>query len=259
MPKISKSEYEAELQKLQVELNRIARWVQQHGKRVLVLVEGRDTAGKGGVIAAIKAHMNSRWCRSVALGKPSATEASQWYFQRYLAHLPAAGEFVFFDRSWYNRAGVEKVMGFCTDKEYKAFLKQVPLLEQLLVDDGILLFKYWLAVDQDKQEERFRERFEDPLKQWKLSPVDLQSRGKYAEYTAAREAMFKTSHTRKAPWTVVDFNNQKLGRLNLIRDFIERFPDARTPDERPHFKPLRGKPAKEHYTVAPKPIKSRYG
>ena len=132
------------------------------------------------------------------------------------------------------------------------------MLEQLLVDDGILLFKYWLAVDQDKQEERFRERFEDPLKQWKLSPVDLQSRGKYAEYTAAREAMFKASHTRKAPWTVVDFNNQKLGRLNLIHDFIERFPDARTPVERPAFEPLPGKPAKERYTVAPKPIKPYY-
>jgi polyphosphate kinase 2 (PPK2 family) len=150
--KIGGKEYETELAKLQIELNRITHWVHKNGRRVVVLVEGRDTAGKGGVIAAIKAHMNSRSCRTVALGKPTDVEASQWYFQRYLAHLPAAGEFVFFDRSWYNRAGVEKVMGFCTPQQTKDFLKQVPILEKMLVDDGILLFKYWLTVDQDEQE-----------------------------------------------------------------------------------------------------------
>lgn len=253
-----KLDYNGELRKLQVELNRIARLVQDDGKRVLVIVEGRDTAGKGGVISAIKAHMNSRWCRTVALGKPSDAEAGQWYFQRYLAHLPSAGEFVFFDRSWYNRAGVEKVMGFCTADQYQAFLRQVPVLEKLLVDDGILLFKYWLTVDQEKQEERFRERLDDPLKQWKLSPVDLESREKYAEYTQAREAMLEASHKRRAPWILVDFNNQKLGRLNLIRHFVEQFPAGIDAFRQPPYKALSGKPKKEKFRNAPKPIASYY-
>ncbi len=253
-----KLDYDSELRNLQVELNRIARRVQDDGKRVLVIVEGRDTAGKGGVISAIKAHMNSRWCRTVALGKPSDTEAGQWYFQRYLAHLPSAGEFVFFDRSWYNRAGVEKVMGFCTPDQYQTFLQQVPVLEKLLVDDGILLFKYWLTVDQEKQEERFRERLDDPLKQWKLSPVDLQSREKYADYTEARAAMLEASHKRSAPWILVDFNNQKLGRLNLIRHFVEQFPAGGDTFRQPPFKVLSGKLQKEKFRSAPKPIKSYY-
>lgn len=251
-------DYDKELRKLQIELNRVAQWVQDNGKRVLVLVEGRDSAGKGGAISAITAHMNSRWCRTVALPKPSETETGQWYFQRYLAHLPCAGEFVFFDRSWYNRAGVEKVMGFCTAGQYKAFLQQVPVLEKLLVDDGILLFKYWLTVDQEKQEERFRDRLDDPLKQWKLSPVDLQSREKYAQYTEARAAMLEASHKRNAPWTLVDFNKQKLGRLNLIRHFIEQFPEHGAARRRPGFKALSGKALKETFQTAPKPIKSYY-
>ena len=256
--KIGKKEYESELAELQIELNRIAHWVQKNGKRVVVLVEGRDTAGKGGVIAAIKAHMNSRSCRTVALGKPTEAEASQWYFQRYLAHLPAAGEFVFFDRSWYNRAGVEKVMGFCTSQQTKDFLKQAPVLEKMLVDDGILLFKYWLTVDQDEQEKRFRERLDDPLKQWKLSPVDILSRAKYDDYTAARETMLEATHTKHAPWTLVDFNSQKLGRLNLIRHFIANFPDDSVKVITPEWKPLSGKPRKEQYRVPPKPIKANY-
>ena len=258
MAKQEKWHYEDELRRLQVELNRVARWVQDNGKRVLVLIEGRDTAGKGGVISAMKAHMNSRWCRTVALGKPSDAEASQWYFQRYLAHLPSAGEFVFFDRSWYNRAGVEKVMGFCSDAQYLAFLQQVPVMERLLVDDGILLFKYWLTVDQEEQEARFRERLTDPLKQWKLSPVDLQSREKYADYTRARDAMLEASHKRRAPWTLVDFNNQKLGRLNLIRHFIEQFPHGGPSFQPPAFAPLHGKPHKERFKAAPRPIASYY-
>jgi polyphosphate kinase 2 len=256
--KIGKIEYEAELAELQIELNRIAHWVQKNGKRVVVLVEGRDTAGKGGVIAAIKAHMNSRSCRTVALGKPTDAESSQWYFQRYLAHLPAAGEFVFFDRSWYNRAGVEKVMGFCTPQQTKDFLKQVPVLEKMLVDDGILLFKYWLTVDQDEQEKRFRERLDDPLKQWKLSPVDILSRAKYDDYTAAREVMLRATHTKHAPWTLVDFNSQKLGRLSLIRHFIANFPDESVKVITPEWKPLAGKPRKEQFRVPPKPIKTDY-
>ena len=258
MAKNGKLDYEGELRGLQIELNRIAQWVQDNGKRVLVLIEGRDTAGKGGAISALRAHMNDRWCRTVALGKPSELESTQWYFQRYLPHLPAAGEFVFFDRSWYNRAGVEKVMGFCTQEQCSAFLAQVPVLEKLLVEDGVMLFKYWLTVDQEKQEERFRERLDDPLKQWKLSPVDIRSREKYEEYTTAREAMLKASHKRSAPWTLVDFNNQKLGRLNLIRHFVEQFPKDRPAFSQPEYKALAGKLHKEKFSISPKPIKSYY-
>ena len=258
MAKNGKLDYEGELRGLQIELNRIAQWVQDNGKRVLVLIEGRDTAGKGGAISALRAHMNDRWCRTVALGKPSELESTQWYFQRYLPHLPAAGEFVFFDRSWYNRAGVEKVMGFCTQEQCSAFLAQVPVLEKLLVEDGVMLFKYWLTVDQEKQEERFRERLDDPLKQWKLSPVDIRSREKYEDYTAAREAMLKASHKRSAPWTLVDFNNQKLGRLNLIRHFVEQFPKDRPAFSQPEYKALAGKLHKEKFSISPKPIKSYY-
>jgi polyphosphate kinase 2 len=258
MAKISKSDYDTELQTLQVELNRIANWVQKNNKRVLVIVEGRDTAGKGGVISALTAHMNSRWCRTVALSKPSEQELGQWYFQRYVSHLPNAGEFVFFDRSWYNRAGVEKVMGFCNEQQYINFLKQAPVVEQLLIDDGILLFKYWLSVDQDEQEKRFQERLEDPLKQWKLSPVDLLSREKYKDYTLARTAMFEVTHTKKAPWTVVDFNSQKIGRLNLIRHFIEQFPKDSIALEQLELKALSGKVQQEVFSIPPKPIKSYY-
>jgi polyphosphate kinase 2 len=258
MAKISKPDYEEELKKLQIELNRIANWVQKHNKRVLVLVEGRDTAGKGGVISALKSRMNGRWCRTVALSKPSDQESGQWYYQRYLAHLPSAGEFVFFDRSWYNRAGVEKVMGYCTEEQLETFLKQTPTLENLLVDDGILLFKYWLSVDQEKQEERFQERLTDPLKQWKLSPVDLLSREKYQAYTKARTEMFKATHTQKAPWTVVDFNNQKLGRLNLIRHFVEQFPTEVIQIDQPELIALKNPPAIEIFTKEPRPIKSYY-
>ncbi len=258
MAKISKSDYEIALQTLQVELNRIANWVQNNKKRILVIVEGRDTAGKGGVIAALTAHMNSRWCRIVALSKPSEQESGQWYFQRYITHLPNAGEFVFFDRSWYNRAGVEKVMGYCNEQQYQDFLKQAPIVEQLLLDDGILLFKYWLSVDQDEQEKRFQERLEDPLKQWKLSPVDLLSREKYKDYTLARTAMFEATHSKKAPWNVVDFNSQKLGRLNLIRHFVEQFPKDPIAIEQLELKPLSGNPQKEAFSSQPKPIKSYY-
>lgn len=258
MAKLTKADYETELKKLQVELNRIANWVQKHNKKVLVLVEGRDTAGKGGVISALKSRMNGRWCRTVALSKPSEQESGQWYFQRYLAHLPNAGEFVFFDRSWYNRAGVEKVMGYCSELQYATFIKQAPEVEKLLVDDGILLFKYWLCVDQEKQEERFQERLTDPLKQWKLSPVDLLAREKYTEYTNARSDMLKATHTKKAPWTLVDFNNQKLGRLNLIRHFIEQFPSEQIKIDQPQLLPLSKPFATEKFSNNPKPIKSYY-
>ncbi|QSX79819.1 polyphosphate kinase 2 [Agrilutibacter solisilvae] len=253
MAKLKRKEYEAHMDQLQHELVAMARWLQGTGRRVVVLLEGRDTAGKGGVINAIAEHMNPRACRVVALPRPTERESTQWYFQRYVPHLPAAGELVLFDRSWYNRAGVEKVMGFADDAQVKAFLKQAPAFEKLLVDDGIVLFKYWLACDQEKQEERFAERLKDPLKRWKLSPIDLKAREHYDDYTRAREAMFKATHTAHAPWALVDFNDQKRGRLTLIRDLLDRLPDTQVPPARVTLDPLPGKPKKERYGVV-KPL-----
>ena len=258
MSKLKRKEYLAALEPLQVELVAMSRWLQHTGKRVVVVVEGRDTAGKGGAIGAITEHLNPRQCRVVALPKPSEREATQWYFQRYIAHLPAAGEIVLFDRSWYNRAGVEKVMGYCTDEQYQRFLQQAPVFERGITDDGILLFKYWLCVDQAQQEERFAERADEPLKSWKLSPIDLKAREKYADYTAAREAMLKATHTANAPWTLVDFNDQRVGRLTMIRDLLDRLPDTRVPVEPLGLPPLRGKLHKERYGVL-KPIKPQRG
>ena len=258
MPKFHKKDYEDALQKLQVELNAMARWLQATGRRVLVIVEGRDTAGKGGVINAIAETLNPRQCRVVALTKPSEREAQQWYFQRYLAHLPAAGELVLFDRSWYNRAGVEPVMGFCTPAQSAAFLAQVPALEKLLVDDGLLLFKYWLSVDQAEQEERFAERLADPLKRWKLSPVDIKAREKYADYGRARDRMFAATHTPEAPWTVVDFNSQKRGRLNLIRDLLDRLPDTTVRTPKVAMPPLATRPAVERFRGPVRPIEGKF-
>ena len=253
MKKLKRKPYEKHLEPLQLELVAMARWLAHSGKRVLVLLEGRDTAGKGGAIKAITEHVNPRRCRVVALPAPNDRESTQWYFQRYVPHLPAAGELVLFDRSWYNRAGVEKVMAFATDAQVKAFLQQAPTFEKLLVDDGIVLFKYWLCTDQAKQEERFAERLEDPLKRWKLSPIDLKARTAYADYTRAREAMLKATHTEHAPWTLVDFNDQKRGRLTLIRDLLDRLPDTKVPPRQVELPPLDGKPLKERYGVL-KPI-----
>jgi len=253
MTKLKRKEYDALLQPLQAELVQMARWVQHSGQRVLVLVEGRDTAGKGGAINAIREHLNPRQCRVVALPKPTDREAGEWYFQRYVAHLPAAGEIVLFDRSWYNRAGVEKVMGFASDAQVEAFLHAAPHFEQQLVDDGILLFKYWLCCDQAKQEERFAERLADPLKGWKLSPIDLEARKRYRDYTHAREDMLKATHTRHAPWTLVDFNDQRRGRLALVRDLLNRLPDTAVEMPKIELPKLKGKPARERYGVL-KPI-----
>lgn len=253
MKKLKRKDYEALLAPMQEELVVAARWLQHTGKRLVVVFEGRDTAGKGGAIDAIRAHLNPRQCRVVALPRPSEREAAQWYFQRYAAHLPAAGEIALFDRSWYNRAGVEQVMGFATDAQVKSFLCEAPLFERMLVDDGIVLFKYWLCCDQAKQEARFAERLEDPLKRWKLSPIDLASRTRYGDYTRAREAMLKATHTAHAPWTLVDFNDQKRGRLTLLRDLLDRLPDTRIPEPTLEFPPLPRKPAKERYGVL-KPI-----
>ena len=254
MGKLKRKDYEEQLEKLQHELVAMARWLQATRKRVIVLLEGRDTAGKGGVINAIADYMNPRQCRVVALPKPTERESSQWYFQRYAAHLPAAGEIVLFDRSWYNRAGVEKVMGFATDAQVKAFLKQVPAFEQLLVDEGILLFKYWLCCDQEKQEERFAERLKDPLKRWKLSSLDVEARKHSDDSTRAREALLKATHTSHAPWTLVDFNDQKRGRLDLIGDLLKRLPDTNVPPAKLDFPPLPAKPKKERFgTLKPIP------
>lgn len=249
MNKLKRKAYDEALAALQLELVMMARWVTMTGARVVVVVEGRDTAGKGGAVKAIRARINPRQCRVVALAKPNEREAGQWYFQRYLAHLPAAGEIVLFDRSWYNRAGVEQVMGYANPEQVEAFLAAVPAFEKLLVDDGVILFKYWLCCDQAKQEERFAERRNNPLKGWKLSPMDLAAREKYDEYTAAREAMLKATHTRHSPWTLVDFNDQKRGRLTLIRDLLDRLPDAKVKEAEVELPPLKGKPSEERYGV----------
>ena len=256
--RMKKREYEKHLEPLELELNNLARWLRDTGTRMMVLFEGRDTAGKGGTISAIAERLNPRQVHIVALSTPSERERSQWYFQRYVPHLPAAGELVLFDRSWYNRAGVEHVMGFCTPAEYRRFLKQAPAFEKMLVDDGILLCKYWLAVDQEQQEERFAERAEDPLKRWKLSPIDLKSREQYVAYGKARAAMFEATHTRHAPWHVVDFNDQRRGRLNLIRHLLDSVPDPHLPITAIDLPPLAGTPAKERYTGPVKPIRDRY-
>jgi polyphosphate kinase 2 len=252
--KLGKSEYLELLEPLELQLNDVARWLQHTGKRLLVLVEGRDTAGKGGVISAIAETLNPRQCRVVALPKPDDRERTQWYFQRYVPHLPAAGEVVLFDRSWYNRAGVERVMGYCTEDEARAFLKQAPVFEKMLVDDGVLLFKYWLTVDQAEQEARFAERSTDPLKRWKLSPIDQQARAKYADYTRARQAMLEATHTKAAPWTLVDFNDQRRGRLTMIRHLIDALPEHAVPETLIELPPLGHEPLKERFKAGLKPI-----
>jgi polyphosphate kinase len=258
MRRMKKKAYEKHLEPLQLELNDLAHWLKHTGTRMLVLFEGRDTAGKGGTINAIAQRLNSRQVHIVALAKPTERERTEWYFQRYVPHLPAAAELVLFDRSWYNRAGVEKVMGFCTNEEYQLFLEQAPGFERMLVDEGIRLFKYWLAVDQAQQEKRFASRAADPLKRWKLSPIDLKARELFHEYGRARDAMFEATHTKHAPWHVVDFNDQRRGRLTLIRHLLDQMPDIRIEDPPLDLPPLDGKPAKERYTGPVKPMKHRY-
>jgi len=249
MKTLKRKKFEKLYAPLEEELVAMARWAAATGARILVLFEGRDTAGKGGAIQAVARPLNPRQCRTVALPKPSDREMTQWYFQRYVEHLPAAGEIVLFDRSWYNRAGVEKVMGYATPDQVKTFLKAAPQFERQLVDDGILLFKYWLTTDQAEQEKRLAERLEDPLKRWKLSPVDLAARDKYDAYTLAREEMLKATHSDHAPWTLVDFNDQHCGRLTLIRDLLNRLPDTDVEPEEVLLEPLDHEPSVEGYTV----------
>jgi len=218
--KMSRKAYDVHKQELQVELLKVQKWVKETGRRVVMLFEGRDAAGKGGTIKRFMEHMNPRGARVVALDKPTETERGQWYFQRYITHLPTAGEIVLFDRSWYNRAGVERVMNFCNAAEYLEFMRQTPELERMLVNSGIILFKYWFSVTQDEQGRRFKSREKDLLKQWKLSPIDRESRNKWDDYTEAKEAMFFYTDTADAPWTVIKSNDKKRARINCMQHFL---------------------------------------
>jgi polyphosphate kinase len=221
---LKKSIYFKELEHLQLELVKLHEWVKSKGLRVVVLFEGRDAAGKGGVIKRITQRLNPRVCRVVALGVPTEREKTQWYFQRYVAQLPAEGEIVLFDRSWYNRAGVERVMGFCTDDEYWEFLRSCPRFEEMLIHSGIILIKYWFSVSDEEQERRFRERIEDPLKRWKFSPMDLESRSRWIEYSKAKDEMFSYTDTKAAPWYVVNADDKRRARLNTIHHFLSMIP-----------------------------------
>jgi len=220
--KVDKGEYHSQLLDLQVELQKLQRHVSDHGDKVVILFEGRDAAGKGGSIRRFTRHLNPRSARTVALAKPTGTEEGQWYFQRYIEHLPTEGEIVLFDRSWYNRAGVERVMGFCSPTEYGRFFRQVPGYEQALVESGISLYKLWFAVSREEQSERFDARREDPLKRWKLSPMDAKAQSRWDEYSAARDEMLVHSDTVLAPWTIINSNEKKRARLEAIRSVVHR-------------------------------------
>ncbi|GAA4443985.1 polyphosphate kinase 2 [Phytohabitans houttuyneae] len=222
--RMSRADYDREKRLLQIELLKLQNWVKATGARLVVLFEGRDAAGKGGTIKRIMEHLNPRGARVVALEKPSEREATQWYFQRYVAHLPAAGEIVLFDRSWYNRAGVERVMGYCTRTEYLEFMRQAPELEQMLVRSGIHLVKFWFSVSRREQQTRFVIRQVDPVRRWKLSPTDLASLDRWDEYTEAKEAMFFYTDTADAPWTVIKSNDKKRARVNAMRHLLNLFP-----------------------------------
>lgn len=222
--KMRRDAYEKQKTALQVELLKVQRWVKETGQRLIVLFEGRDAAGKGGTIKRFMEHLNPRGARVVALEKPTEEERGQWYFQRYIRQLPTTGEIVLFDRSWYNRAGVERVMGFCSANEYLEFMRQAPELERMLVRSGIRLFKYWFSVTQDEQRQRFAKRKNDPLKQWKLSPMDLASMEKWEDYTEAKEAMFFYSDTADAPWTIIKSDDKKRARLSCMSHFLDSLP-----------------------------------
>jgi polyphosphate kinase 2 len=222
--KLKNKFYKKELKRLQIELVKLQEWIKHKGLKVVVLFEGRDAAGKGGAIKRISQRMNPRVCRVVALGTPTEREKSQWYFQRYAAHLPAAGEMVLFDRSWYNRAGVERVMGFCTDAEYTEFLHSCPEFERMLLRSGIILVKYWFSVSNEVQETRFQDRIHDSTKRWKLSPMDVESRRRWQDYSRAKDEMMAHTDIKQSPWYVVDADNKKRARLNCIRHLLSRIP-----------------------------------
>ncbi len=222
--KLPKKFYEQELVKLQIELVKLQEWIKHKGLRVVVIFEGRDAAGKGGVIKRITERLNPRVVRVVALGVPTEKEKTQWYFQRYVAHLPAAGEMVLFDRSWYNRAGVERVMGFCTDEEYWEFLRSAPNFERMLVRSGIILIKYWFSVSKEEQERRFQARAKDPTKRWKLSPMDIKARALWEEYSRAKDEMFAYTDIKQSPWWVVNSDDKRRARLNTIHHLLSMIP-----------------------------------
>ncbi|MFC2098183.1 polyphosphate kinase 2 [Bacteroidota bacterium] len=222
--KLKKAFFFEELERLQAELVKLHEWVREDGLRIVVVFEGRDAAGKGGVIKRITQRLNPRVCRVVALGVPTEREKSQWYFQRYVPHLPAAGEIVLFDRSWYNRAGVERVMGFCTEDEYWDFLRSCPRFEEMLIHSGIILIKYWFSVSDEEQEKRFQERIEDPTKNWKFSEMDLTARTRWVEYSKAKDEMFAYTDTKVSPWWVVEADDKRRARLNCMHHLLSMIP-----------------------------------
>jgi polyphosphate kinase 2 len=240
--------YEAEVRRLQAELVAFQEWVRTTGQRVVVLFEGRDAAGKGSAIKRITEYLNPRVARIAALPAPTGRERTQWYFQRYIAHLPAAGEIVLFDRSWYNRAGVERVMGFCTDEQYHLFLEQAPLLERMLVDDGIILRKYWFSVSDVEQERRFRSRAKDPMRQWKLSPMDLESITRWEDYSEAKDVMMAATSTEWAPWHVVESEDKRRSRINVMHHLLTSIPHEPMTPEVP---PVPDRPAPRGYERPP--------
>jgi polyphosphate kinase 2 len=232
-------DYDCELARLQIELVKLQEWIKHEKLRVVILFEGRDAAGKGGAIKRITESVNPRICRVVALGTPTEREKTQWYFQRYVPHLPAAGELVLFDRSWYNRAGVERVMGFCSDAEYQEFLHSCPEFELMLIRSGILLIKYWFSVSDEEQERRFQERMDNPTKRWKISPMDLESRKHWGDYSRAKDEMFAVTDTKQAPWYVVNSEDKKSARLNVIRHLLSLVPYRDLTPESLKLPPLR--------------------
>ncbi|HTU14976.1 MAG TPA: polyphosphate kinase 2 [Solirubrobacterales bacterium] len=234
---ISKKKYEKVLLDLQIELVKLQEWIAASGTRVAVIFEGRDTAGKGGVIKRITEKTSPRVFRTVALGTPTDREKTQWYFQRYVAQLPAGGEMVLFDRSWYNRAGVEKVMGFCTEEEYWQFMRDAPIFEQMLQESGIILIKYWLSVSDEEQEKRFKARMNDPVKHWKLSPMDLEARARWVDYAEAKDRMFAATDLDGTPWNVVEADSKKTARLNLISHLLDQIPYEDTTQEKIELPP----------------------
>lgn len=221
---LEKGQYEKALAKLQIELVKLQKWIHDKGLKVVIILEGRDAAGKGGAIKRITQSLNPRICRVVALGTPTEREKTQWYFQRYVAHLPAAGEMVLFDRSWYNRAGVERVMGFCSDEEYSEFMRSCPEFERMLLRSGIKLVKYWFSVSDEEQELRFKQRIEDPIRRWKISEMDLKSRAKWVDYSIAKDEMFKHTDIKQAPWHVVQGDHKRRARLNVIAHLLSLLP-----------------------------------
>ncbi len=235
--KLSKKVYEKELAKLQIELVKLQRWVQHKGLKVVVIFEGRDAAGKGGAIKRISECLNPRVCKVVALGTPSDREKTQWYFQRYVTHLPAAGEMVLLDRSWYNRAGVEKVMGFCTYDEYNEFMRSCPEFETMIQRSGIILLKYWFSVSDKEQEKRFQDRIKNPTKRWKISPMDLKAREKWVEYSRAKDDMFAATDIPESPWNVVEADDKKRARLNFINHLLDNVPYKDLPPKKIELPP----------------------